>query len=262
MNLPAFTYVLICAVAGMHGDDIGSRIPAPSGATRMNVPDGSFAAYLRSLPLLPQGSAVHTYDGGLKHRQDVHAAVLDISVGHRDLQQCADAVIRLRAEYLFAQERYDEIAFDFTNRFRAEFKRWRQGERITVSGNTCTWVRTAKPDTSREALLSYLRTVFTYAGTLSLSRELRPASHLPMAIGDVFIQGGSPGHAIIVLDLARMADGRNAFLLAQSYMPAQQIHVLRNLAQPEHGAWFIEGEDDRLRTPEWTFSWGDRKRWS
>ena len=83
-----------------------------------------------------------------------------------------------------------------------------------------------------------------------------------LRIGDVFIQGGSPGHAMIVVDAARSADGRTAMLLAQSYMPAQEVHVVRNLRHPELGAWFILEGDDRLYTPEWTFDWRDRLHWA
>ncbi|MBK7945997.1 MAG: hypothetical protein IPJ85_12150 [Flavobacteriales bacterium] len=49
------------------------------------------------------------------------------------------------------------------------------------------------------------------------------------------------------------------FLLAQSYMPAQDMHIVRNPDSRE-GAWYVL-EGDALRTPEWTFTWGDRKRW-
>ena len=203
---------------------------------------------------------MHLYDGALKGRQDVHAAVIDMSVGGRDLQQCADAVIRLRAEYLFATGRQDEIAFHFTNGFLAEWRRWRRGERIAVDGNECRWLRRAEPDVSHDELLRFLDIVFTYAGTLSLEKELRPVGPDYLRIGDVFITGGSPGHAVIVVDLARDASGRAIFLLAQSYMPAQEIHVLKNLRHPELGPWFTSGEDDALYTPEWTFQWDDRRR--
>ncbi|MEM1219965.1 MAG: DUF4846 domain-containing protein, partial [Bacteroidota bacterium] len=38
---------------------------------------------------------------------------------------------------------------------------------------------------------------------------------------------------------------------AQSYMPAQDIHILKN---PTTGsAWYSVDEIDPLRTPEWTF---------
>lgn len=256
MNIMVF---LCWALAVSRPTPIEQRFPTPPGAVRSTPAEGSFAAYLRALPLLPAGSPVHTYSGALKSRQDVHAAVVDLSVGTKDLQQCADAVIRLRAEHLFAQGRLSEIRSQLTNGFRTSFERWMNGDRIKVVGNTCSWVRSAAPDRSHAALLAYLDVVFIYAGTLS--RELKAVPEEPIEAGDVFIQGGSPGHAVIVVDVARMSDGRRAFLLAQSYMPAQRIHVLKNLQRPDLGAWYIEGDGDHLRTPEWTFAWTDRKRW-
>lgn len=192
--------------------------------------------------------------------------MIDLSVGGRDLQQCADAILRLRAEHLYAAGRQDAIAFDLTNGFRAEWARWRTGERIRVSGDTCAWTRTGTADRSHDELLRYLSFVFTYAGSLSLQRELDRSTPKDLAasdlrIGDVFIQGGSPGHAMLVVDVAVHPDGRKAFLLAQSYMPAQEIHVVKDLRHPELGAWYILEGDDRLYTPEWTFGWGDRRRW-
>lgn len=239
---------------------IALRFDAPTGFERTIEDPTSFPAYLRELPLKPFTATVRLYTGRSKSNQGVHAAVIDISVGERDLQQCADAVMRLRAEYLYAAGRQDEIAFNFTSGFRAEWRRWRKGERIKVEGNACRWVPGRTADGSHAELLRFLDMVFTYAGTLSLQRELRPAP-ADLRIGDVFIQGGSPGHAVIVVDAAQHADGRTAFLIAQSYMPAQDIHVLKNAEHPELGAWYILNGDDRLYTPEWTFDWGDRRRW-
>lgn len=98
----------------------------------------------------------------------------------------------------------------------------------------------------------YLDVVFTYAGSLSLARELVPvADSGQVRAGDVFIEGGSPGHAVLVVDTARHRDGRRRFLIAQSYMPAQQVHVLRNPEQPDPCYPAALGET--LVTPEWTF---------
>ena len=44
--------------------------------------------------------------------------------------------------------------------------------------------------------------VFAYAGTASLAKELNPTAVQEMKIGDVFIVGGSPGHCVIVVDMA------------------------------------------------------------
>lgn len=238
-----------------------ARFATPAGTTRVQVAPASFAAYLRELPLLPAGSKVLLHNGGPKGRQDAHAAVVALSVGTKDLQQCADAVIRLRAEHLFAQGMHEAIAFNFTNGFRASWERWRKGERIRVAGNNCTWVGGGARDSSHDQFLRYLETVFMYAGTLSLARELKAAADKPIEAGDVFIQGGSPGHAVLVLDVAQGADGSTWCMLGQSYMPAQQFHVLRNTGHPEGGPWYKVGTQGELRTPEWTFSWSDRRRW-
>ena len=59
-------------------------------------------------------------------------AVLDIPVGKKDLQQCADAVMRLRAEYLFEQKRYPEIVFTDNNGKPYE---WKGGDNKTDFDN-------------------------------------------------------------------------------------------------------------------------------
>lgn len=240
---------------------IAERFQEPSGFHRVAVEPGSFGQWLRERPLLAEGSAVDLFNGLPKDRQDVHAGVLDLSVGHKDLQQCADAVIRLRAEYGFEAGVHQRINFHFTNGFLAEWDRWRKGERIRIDGNTRSWVKTGSTHTDHAELLRYLEVVFTYAGTRSLEKELSVSDPAKPRIGDVYIQGGSPGHAMLIVDLAAHPDGRLAIILAQSFMPAQQMHIVKNLLHPVHGAWFILQEDDHLYTPEWTFAWSSLRTW-
>jgi hypothetical protein len=242
------------------GKTIATRFDPPEGFERREAAPGTFAAYLRSLPLKPEGSPVHLYNGNLKSRQDVHAAVIDMDAGERDLQQCADAVMRLRAEFLFAQKKYDDIHFNFTNGFRADYGKWRRGERIIVEGNRASWRSTGRLSTSYEDFRAYLVQVFTYAGTLSLERELKKVPVKELEIGDVFIRGGSPGHAVIVVDAAVNPAGKKVFLLAQSYMPAQEIHVLKNPDDQALSPWYSNDFDGALLTPEWRFSSEDLKR--
>lgn len=94
--------------------DIGS-IPAPEGFMRRRVADSSFAAWLRRMPL-KQDRTVYLYNGQKKKNQQAQYAVIDMPVGERDLQQCADAVMRLRAEYLFAQKKMPIVFTDYENR--------------------------------------------------------------------------------------------------------------------------------------------------
>jgi Domain of unknown function (4846) len=75
----------------------------------------------------------------------------------------------------------------------------------------------------------------------------------------VFIRGGFPGHAVLVVDVAENASGKRIFLLAQSYMPAQDIHILRN-PNARIDPWYHAVDRGNLVTPEWTFQYTDLKR--
>lgn len=143
------------------------------------------------------------YNGKEKANQAAAFAVVDMEIGNRDLQQCADAVIRLRAEYLWKYKRYADIKFNFTSGFTAEYKKWAEGNRIKVNGNQVQWYASGKGvDYSYKTFRNYLDMVFMYAGTASLSRELPAVPYTSLQPGDVFIKGGSPGHAVIVMDVA------------------------------------------------------------
>lgn len=244
------------------GQSIQERIPPPAGYVRVAVPAGSFSAWLRDLPLRSGRPPVRLYDGRPKPRQDVHAAVVDLDVGRRDLQQCADTIIRLRAEHLWAAGRKDEISFLFTSGHPAAWRDWAAGRRPFVSGNRVEWRLAAAADSSYSNFHAYLERVFLYAGTISLRRELVPV--VPggaVEIGDVFIQAGNPGHAVLVVDVAvDPAGGRRAFLLLQGFMPAQEAHILVNPQSPGLGPWYDGAVGPVLETPEWSFRRGDWMR--
>ncbi len=242
------------------GNTIQTRFKLPEGFTRIKVDSTSFGFYLRNLPLKKVGVNVYLFNGDLKSNQSVHEAVVDISVGNKDLQQCADAVMRLRSEYLFKQRKFSEIHFNFVSGFKADYVRWRNGERISV-GNTVSWVKKTGKDTTYKSFMVYLEKVYTYASTLSLAKELTPIKIEEVEIGDVIIRGGSPGHAITIVDMVKNeATGKKMMLLAQSYMPAQEIHVLKNTNNTAISPWFDLNEFDKIYTPEWTFEKTEIKR--
>lgn len=240
-------------------ETLTERFGPPAGFARLPLATESFGTWLRNVPLLEDSARVLLYNGHPKTRQDVHAAVLDISVGERDLQQCADAVIRLRAEYLFMAGRENEIAFNFTSGARCRWSDWKTGQRPVVKGNQVTWRQTGLVDSSAAAFHDYLQMVFTFAGSASLEKELEQVSPLDIRPGDVFIQGGYPGHTVIVMDVVSDNAGQHKMMLAQSYMPAQSIHILRN---PFDAAtvWYDVRESGELPTPEWRFRFEDLRR--
>ena len=61
--------------------------------------------------LLKKDKTIYLFDGSQKNNQYAQFAVLNISLVNKNLQQWADAVMRLRTEYLFANNRFDEIQF-------------------------------------------------------------------------------------------------------------------------------------------------------
>ena len=75
------------------------------------------------------------------------------------------------------------------------------------------------------------------------------------------IRGGSPGHCAIVVDVGENAGtGTRVFLLAQSFMPAQEIHVLKNPTDAKLSPWYSARIPDALRTPEYTFARHELRR--
>lgn len=243
------------------GKILYERFNPPEGYSRQSSPSDSFSAYLQTLPLKPHGEKVLYYDGRTKSNPSVYEAVIQMDVGSKDLQQCADAVMRLRGEYLFHHYKKDHIHFNLTNGFRVEFSKWMEGYRVKVDGNTTSWVKKKDASDTYETFRQYMEFVFIYAGTLSLDQELEPVSIETMKIGDVFIKGGSPGHAVIVVDMAENpSTGKKLYMLAQSYMPAQDIHILSNPNTSEISPWYALTDEAIIHTPEWSFKNTDLKR--
>jgi len=249
-------------IINTEGTSIKERYNPPEGYVRTRLISGSFEEYLRNLPLKPHGTRVRYYNGKQKPADGIYDGVVNLDLSNKNLQQCADAVIRLRAEYLYSQGKFEKIHFCFTNGFNAEFLKWKDGYRTLVRGNDVSLIKKAEPSDSYQIFSNYLETVFMYAGTLSLSRELKSIKFEELRPGDVFIQGGSPGHAVIIVDVAEeMNTGDKVFILAQSYMPAQDIQILINPSNPSISPWYeLRVKEDILITPQWDFSQSDLKR--
>jgi Domain of unknown function (4846) len=212
------------------------EIPLPDGYERLPLPEKSFGTFLR-LQSLKSDKTVYLYNGKPKHNQTAQYAVLNISTGTKDLQQCADAVMRLRAEYLKQQQEL----ICFTDNAGKKYC-WQQYKHRGWQG--------------------YLETVFGMCGTISLVKELKLKNWNNLTAGDVLIKGGSPGHAVIIMDVARhKITGKLIFLLAQSYMPAQDIHVLQNFSDKALSPWYRAPSTEKVITPEWTFYATQLRTW-
>ncbi|MBY0427558.1 MAG: DUF4846 domain-containing protein, partial [Cytophagales bacterium] len=85
------------------GKTIETRFQVPEGFERISLDNNSFGNYLRTLPLKPHGSQVMLYNGVVKPNLKIYEAVVSLKIGDKNLHQCADAIMRLRAEYLWKQ---------------------------------------------------------------------------------------------------------------------------------------------------------------
>jgi hypothetical protein len=240
-------------------EQLHDRIPPPRGAHRVAVASDSFGAWLRGLPVRAPGTPVRSYRGDKLHdgNDPRIAAVVELDVGSRDLQQCADSVMRLDAEWRYAAGRGDQIAYPLGHRQQLAWKRWAQGQRPRIGdGDQVLWIGGAKADDSHQALRAYLDVVFAWAGTESLADATPLVTRAELRAGDFFIVGGHPGHAVLVLDVAEDDRGHRWALIGQGFMPAQDFQVLAHDGDP----WFsLDG--DTVETPFWPgFSWRALRR--
>jgi len=213
-------------------------IPLPGGFERIALQKESFGAWLRTVSL-KKDNTVYLYDGTPKPNQQAQFAVLNISVGDKNLQQCADAIMRLRAEYLFYQQDFGNISFTDNEGGIYQFD---------------------APHTQKR-FAAYLQKVFGMCGTASLSKQLLPVNLMKMQVGDVLIKGGFPGHAVIVMDMAENNEGEKIYLLAQSYMPAQDVHILKNTNDAVASPWYALNTSQDIFTPEYHFTNDQLKTW-
>lgn len=238
-------------------------ISLPQGFRYVDDGDTAYSKWLLDLKL-KKSNVVYLYNGALKSNQHVQYGVLDIDIGKKDLVQCADAVMKLRADYLFQQKKYDQLNFTATCGDELSFQRWLKGTRWKEKGNSLVTYNIHKEIINiQNEYNSFMQFVFSYCGTYSLSKQLRSVNKIDsMQAGDVFIQGGFPGHAITVMAVAKNNAGKKIFLLSQGYMPAQDIHILKNYNEPDLSPWYDLAEIYPLYTPEWQFESGSLKRWS
>jgi hypothetical protein len=228
------------------GHTIQTRFAVPKNYSRTEFPSNLFAQYLRQLPLKSAGTLVKYFDGTTKANNDVYAAVVDLPIGTRDLHQCADAVMYMRAKFLFDLELFDDMKFRFLG-----------DEKMHYYKDYTADKRNPK------VFFKYIQEVWSAANTRSLHAQLKAKNINDATIGDVLIVTGNPyGHAIQIIDECINAKpGKKLFMLAQSYMPAQEIQVLINAAHPELGVWYDFESDEKIYTPEWTFEKDALRAW-
>lgn len=89
----------------------------------------------------------------------------------------------------------------------------------------------------------YKNGVMAMTGSASMGTHMKkaPAGHR-LQPGNLLVQDGSPGHAVMVPDAAVNALGERVVLIGQSYMAARQFHIIRNVNGLLPSAWYAAGD--------------------
>jgi hypothetical protein len=223
-----------------------AEIPLPQGFTRITVLKNCFGEWLRNFKLR-KNNTVYLYNGQPIAEQNTHYAVLDLSTGSKDLQQCADAIMRLRAEYYFSKKEYNKIFFSTGTGTRLDFESYARGN------SNCY---------SHDCLLKFLEKVFISCGTYTVDAMTKPININYIEPGDVFVKAGAPGHAMIVADVAiNTTTHKKIYLLAQSFMPAQDMHIVINPTDKNLSPWYEVNNKEKIITPGWVFNSMQLGRW-
>lgn len=251
----AITYVIKPSYINEVGATVSERIKLPEGFVRSVYPAGSFQKYLQDYQLKAFGSKVINYDGSEYGYQKGHVGVLEIPVPSNGLQQCADALMRIRAEYLWDKNRKSEIGFNFTSGHYCSWKSYAEGYRPKVNGSRVSFHKTATANATKESFYNYLNLIYTYAGTQSLYDELPKVTSVnDIEVGDMLIYPGSPGHVIMVVDMAANQLGEKLFIFAQGNTPAQSVHMLKNPTNIDLSPWYEIELGAYLEIPTYYFN--------
>ncbi len=195
-------------------------IRTPVGFHRVEVEEGSFGEYMRNLQLRPSGATMMLYGGEEESDEQGYAyAVVDMDM-LSDMEQCADACMRLWGEYLYKSNRLKDMDFRSVS-----------GKKLVYTGHT------------RAQFEKYMNHVFAYSNTYSLENYMDSVSLSDLQIGDVLVYSARPGHkyghAVIVADMAEDNFGNRIYIVVEGNTPARDKHVLRNFINHPLSPWFL-----------------------
>lgn len=199
-----------------HSEDTESlfnRIKPLEGYERPKT-NSDFGNWLRFLPLKPEDEDVHKYNGEETTLKESffmkNAGVIDMGVLNK-WQQCADSILRLKAEYHWSKGEFYKIVFPL--------------EKQNIS--YLSWIK--KYDHSRKTFYKYLTHIYGNLGTASMKRDFKKINAHKLDIGDMNVQNktGGVGHIFLILDIIENKKGKRLYLLGQGATPAQEFHIIQ-----------------------------------
>ena len=221
---------------------IFTRFETPENYKR-SIQNTEFAKWLNNLSLKNSNVPVYTYEGRVKTNPNVYVGVIDLVQPKKNLQFNSNALLRLRAEYLYRSKNYKKL-----------------DELSNIKANPTTYTDFTNGDNSYNKFTEYLNNYLSSITPNSINELLTRVSLKEIQIGDIFFQSGNiKNHGVIVIDMAKNYKGQKLFILAQSYYPSQDIQVLTNPSNDFISPWY-EAKEGVLLTPEWRFLTSDLMR--
>ncbi len=211
-------------------DTLQKRFNPPPEFTRVKVSPNSLAAWLRKLPLLEPGSAVLDFRGKIfKPGNDSSvAAVVDMNVKGRRLEQCMDILLRLYSDYLIANGKRDSLKFPLPDGLPLSWKQWRAGFRPLFKGLHFQLRKSGSADSSTKSFHNYLNTIFSYTGSQTFFHYYPDISPDKLQIGDFIVRKVRKGHAVLIIDMVENVRAQKMVLVGQGDTPACPFYILRN----------------------------------
>jgi hypothetical protein len=239
-------------------DRFGNSLPGYSVAF---AELGSWAEWLRLLPLAAPGTPVKNYRGEIVvPGDDEHlAAVVAIDTGTGDNQQSADIILRLHAEWRWFNEDF-RMLYLAESKLELPVQKWSAGERLVSAGGKLKWVlqQAPQPKLDHAEFRAYLDSVFAWSDSRALLAESDALAPEKLEPGAFFLHAGHPSEVLIVLDVATSPKGDRALLLAQALNQAQSLHVIR---PSRDTLWFPVRTDQPLQVPRVRpYSWKELRR--
>jgi hypothetical protein len=222
---------------------------------------GSFAEWLRLLPLAAPATPVRNHRGDIVvPGDDEHlAAVVAIDVGTEDVQQSADVILRLHAEWRWFRSDF-RMLYLSDNELELPLQPRQNGEHLVDAADQSRESPDAAPQSKREYadFRRYLDRVFARSDAPALLAESVALPPQDLEPGAFFLNDRHPAEVLVVLDVATSPTGQRRMLLAQALNPAQDLAVIR---PNRDTAWFAVHTDQPVRVPRaHPFAWKDLRR--
>lgn len=227
-------------------DTIVATFLAPRSYERASVLAGTFARWLRHLPL--------RFSQGQLASAPAYAGVIDIDLDGSGVGGgCIGAIVRLRAEYMLADGEPELIRFGAGS---GKWLYWLPPQSSSSWAASSPTSRPAEAAATYASFRGYLADVNRQMTVSSFTKSLVQVPDLrQVRIGDVYLRGSGDACAAIVVDSAlRASDGHRLFLLAQATKGGRELVVLLNSGKSELGPWFEADSNEPIQTPMGSFT--------